>query len=27
MPGSPCATSGVVGSTTSVGPMVPALTQ
>lgn len=25
--GSPCATSGVVGSTTSVGPMVPALTQ
>lgn len=26
-PGSPCATSGVVGSSTSVGPMVPALTQ
>ncbi len=27
MAGSPCASSGVVGSTTSVGPMVPALTQ
>jgi len=27
MPGSPCATSGVAGSTTSIGPMVPALTQ
>jgi Flp pilus assembly protein TadG len=26
-PGSPCATSGVVGSSSSVGPMVPALTQ
>jgi hypothetical protein len=26
-PGSPCATSGVAGSSTSVGPMVPALTQ
>jgi hypothetical protein len=26
-PGSPCASSGVVGSSTSVGPMVPALTQ
>ena len=25
--GSPCATSGAVGSTTSVGPMVPALVQ
>jgi hypothetical protein len=25
--GSPCASSGVVGSTTSIGPMVPALTQ
>lgn len=27
LPGSPCATSGAVGSSTSVGPMVPALVQ